>query len=206
MSLYGFGRVVIKGFFSLFYRLKINGVENIPDENERFIICSNHKSNLDPPLVGLSMPFPIGFMAKEELFKFKPFGALITKLGAFPIRRGRSDFGALRGAIHMTESGRHIVIFPEGGRSHGDRLRKGKMGAAMVAVKANASILPIGIEGSYKPFSRLTVNIGRPIELSDYFSAKLTSAELQVITDEKIMPTISGLSKTPLSRTVLEEK
>ncbi len=206
MSLYKVGRVVVSGFFRVFFRLRINGRENIPSENEKFIICSNHKSNLDPPLVGLSVPFQIGFMAKEELFKFRPFGALITKLGAFPIKRGHSDFGALRGAIHMTEQNRHIVIFPEGGRSHGDRLRRGKMGAAMVAVKARASILPIGIEGSYKPFSRLTVNIGKPIDLSEYFDKKLTSAQLQDITDTLLMPEISALSNTPAARPKLEEK
>lgn len=198
MSLYSFGRVVVAGFFKVFYRLEINGRENIPPENERFIICSNHKSNLDPPLVGLVMPFQIGFMAKEELFSFKPFGALIRKLGAFPIKRGKSDFGALRSAIHMVEKGNHIVIFPEGGRSHGDRLRKGKMGAAMVAVKSKADILPIGIEGSYKPFSKLTVNIGKPIDLSEYFDMKTNSSELQEVTDKLLMPSISELSDTPL--------
>lgn len=205
MSLYKVGRVVVCVFFRVFFKLKINGRENIPAEDERFVICSNHKSNLDPPLVGLAMPFQTGFMAKEELFKFKPFGALIKKLGAFPIRRGKTDFGALRGAIHTVESGRHIVIFPEGGRSHGDRLRKGKTGAVMVAIKARANILPIGIEGSYKPFSRLTVNVGKPIDLSTYYDKKLTSAELQGITDSILMPEISSLSSTPLSRPAIEE-
>ena len=198
MSLYSFGRVVVSVFFRVFYRLRINGRENIPDESERFIICSNHKSNLDPPLVGLAVPFQTGFMAKEELFKFKPFGALISKLGAFPIKRGKTDFGALRSAIHMVESGKHIVIFPEGGRSHGDRLRKGKMGAVMIAVKSKANILPIGIEGSYKPFTRLTVNIGEAIDLSEYFELKQNSRELQEVTDKLLMPRISELSNTPL--------
>ncbi len=205
MSLYSFGRVVVHGFFKIFYRIKINGRENIPPTDERFIICSNHKSNLDPPLIGLAMPFQVGFMAKEELFSFKPFGALIRKLGAFPIRRGRSDFGALRGAIHMAEGGKHIVIFPEGGRSHNNRLRKGKMGAAMVAVKARANILPIGIDGSYKPFTKLTVNIGKPIELSEYFDAKTTSAKLQEVTDKLVMTRISELSKLPMNTSILKE-
>lgn len=193
MSLYSFGRIVVCGFFKLLYRLEIKGKENIPPESERFVICSNHKSDLDPPLVGLAMPFQTGFMAKEELFKFKPFGALIRKLGAFPIKRGKSDFGALRGAIHMVESGKHVVIFPEGGRSGGNDLRRGKMGAVMVAVKAKANILPIGIGGSYRPFSKLTVSIGKPIDLSPYFEAKSSSGELQEITDKMLMPKIAEL-------------
>lgn len=198
MALYDFGRHVVSGFFKVFFRVKIVGAENIPDENRRFVICANHKSNLDPPLVGLVMPFEIGFMAKEELFKNKLFGGLITKLGAFPIKRGKSDFGALRTAINLVSGGKHIVIFPEGGRSHNDRLRRGKMGAAMIAVKSNADILPIGIEGGYKPFSKITVKIGEPISLEEYFDKKPTANELQEITDKVLMPKLSELSGVSL--------
>ncbi len=198
MALYDVGRIAVNCYFHTLYRLKINGRENIPPESERFIICANHRGYYDPPLVGIAMPFQIGFMAKEELFRNKLFGALIRKLGAFPIRRGKSDFGALRAAINMTKSSRHIVIFPEGGRSHKNRLRKGKMGAVMVAVKAKADILPIGIEGTYKPFSKITINIGKPISLEQYFEKKTDSAELQRITLDVLMPKISELSKVPM--------
>ena len=200
MALYDVGRVIVGGFFRLFFRVKITGRENIPDVNKRFVICANHKSNLDPPLVGWAMPFEIGYMAKEELFHNKLFGALITKLGAFPIKRGKSDVSALRTAISLVKDGKHIVVFPEGGRSHNDRLRKGKMGAAMVAVKAKADILPVGIEGGYKPFGRINVNIGKPIDLSGYHDKKLESGELQDITDRLLMPTISELSHIPMNK------
>ncbi len=198
MALYDVGRVAVNIFFRTFFRLKIDGKENIPDESERFIICANHKGYFDPPLVGLAMPFQIGFMAKEELFRNKLFGAFIRKLGAFPIRRGKSDFGALRSAIKMAESSRHIVIFPEGGRSHTNRLRKGKMGAAMVAIKAGADILPIGLEGTYKPFTRITIHIGKPIRLNDYFGRKVSSSEMQELTENVLMPEISRLSRVPM--------
>lgn len=198
MALYDVGRVAVNIFFRTFFRLKIEGKENIPDESERFIICANHKGYFDPPLVGLAMPFQIGFMAKEELFRNKLFGAFIRKLGAFPIRRGKSDFGALRSSIKMAESSRHIVIFPEGGRSHTNRLRKGKMGAAMVAIKAGADILPIGLEGTYKPFTRITIHIGKLIKLSDYFGRKVSSSEMQELTENVLMPEISRLSRVPM--------
>ncbi len=198
MALYDVGRVVVNIFFRTFFRLKIEGKENIPDESERFIICANHRGYFDPPLVGIAMPFQIGFMAKEELFRNKAFGALIRKLGAFPIRRGKSDFGALRSAIKMSESGKHIVIFPEGGRSHENRLRKGKTGAVMVAVKAGADILPIGLEGTYRPFTRITIHIGEPIRLDEYFGRKTNSDELKELTENVIMPRISELSGVPM--------
>ena len=191
MTLYKFGRFVVNAFFKVFFRVKFVGKENIPSVDERFIICANHKSNLDPPLVGTAFSFEIGFMAKEELFKNKIFGKLITALGAFPIKRGKSDFGALRTAISLVADGKHK-----------DRLRKGKMGAALVAVKARANILPIGIEGEYKPFGKLIVRIGKPIELTSYFDEKLNSAELQEITDKLLMPKISELSNIPLNNQI----
>lgn len=198
MTLYKFGRVVVSAFFHIFFRLKIEGRENIPKEGDRFVICSNHKGYLDPPLIGLAMPYEIGYMAKEELFKFKPFAALIRKLGAFPIKRGASDFGALRSAIKKTKDGGHIVIFPEGGRSHEDRLRKGKMGAVLVAIKADADILPIGIDGTYRPFSKLTVKIGKPIKLDEYRDRKVPNSEMQALTEGVLMPAISELSAVPM--------
>ena len=76
------------------------------------------------------------------------------------------------------------------------------MGAALVAVKARANILPIGIEGEYKPFGKLIVRIGKPIELTSYFDEKLNSAELQEITDKLLMPKISELSNIPLNNQI----
>ena len=65
-------------------------------------------------------------------------------------------------------------------------------------VKAKADILPIGIEGTYKPFSKITINIGKPISLEQYFEKKTDSAELQRITLDVLMPKISELSKVPM--------
>lgn len=200
MSFYNFAISIVRGFFKIGFRVKYNNKQNLPDDSEKFIVCSNHKSNLDPPLVGCAMPFKVWFMAKEELFENKFFGKLISSLGAFPIKRGKSDFGALRKAINLATDGNHVVIFPEGGRSHGDSMRKGKMGAAMVAVKAKVNILPIGILGEYKPFSKLEVNIGKPIDLSEYFDKKLSSDDLEKITQDLLMPEISRLSGVPMKK------
>lgn len=199
MTLYNFVCGFVGIVLRILFRIKINGLENIPTDDRRFIVCSNHKSNLDPPLIAYALPIQVAFMAKEELFKFRPFGALISKLGAFPIKRGKSDFAALRNSIEKVKKGKHIMIFPEGGRSHNNRLRKGKMGASMISVKASADILPIGIEGEYKLFRKINVNIGKIIDLSEYAGSKLNSSQLQHITDTIIMPKISELSNVPMT-------
>ena len=193
MEFYNVARSAVYVFFKVFFRVEVDGKENLPTD-EAFIVCSNHTSNLDPPLLGACMPFQLAFMAKEELFKNKIFGALIRALGAFPVRRGTGDIGALRSAVKLLKSGKRMVIFPEGGRSDGKHLRKGKRGAALIAVKAGVGIIPVGIEGRYKPFRKIKVHIGKMIRLDEYAERKIESEDLKSVTDKIIMPAISQLS------------
>lgn len=193
MSFYGFARVLVKSFYHIAFRIKIEGLENLPKDGA-YVVCANHQSNLDPPLLGVCLPIRLRFMAKEELFSNKLFGSLLKSLGAFPIKRGKSDVGALRAAMKMLASGEKVVVFPEGGRSPQGHLRKGKSGAALIAVKSGVNILPIGIDGKYRLFSKITVRIGKVIPLEKYFDEKVESETLQMITDTDIMPTISQLS------------
>ncbi|MBE5040404.1 lysophospholipid acyltransferase family protein [Ructibacterium gallinarum] len=193
MSFYGFARVVVTSFFRTAFRVQVEGTENIPSETN-FVLCANHQSNLDPPLLGTCFPMRLRYMAKEELFHNKLFAKLIRSLGAFPIKRGKSDVGALRAAVKMLRNGESMVIFPEGGRSHKGYMRRGKQGAALIAAKAGVNILPVGIQGRYRLFGRLNVRIGKPIILEEYFGKKLESSVLQEITDQTIMPAIAELA------------
>ncbi len=193
MSFYGFARGVVKCAYRLLFRIKIEGLENVPEDGA-YVVCANHQSNLDPPMLGVCLPIRLRFMAKEELFKNKLFGSLLRALGAFPIKRGKSDVGALRAAMKMLASGERVVVFPEGGRSSKGHLKKGKSGAALIAVKAGVNILPIGIDGQYRFLSKITVKIGKVIPLEKYFDLKVESETLQEITDNDIMPAISQLS------------
>ncbi|MEG1880223.1 MAG: hypothetical protein RR145_02780, partial [Oscillospiraceae bacterium] len=71
----------------------------------------------------------------------------------------------------------------------------GKMGAAMIAIKSNVNILPVGIEGKYKFRAKMQLNIGEIIDMTQYSNQKLTSEDLQMITDTKIMTSIANLAK-----------
>ena len=195
MSLYQMTRCVLGAILHIAFRIRVEGKENIP-AGQNFVVCANHTSNLDPPMLGLCLPIKLRYMAKEELFHNKLFGGLIRALGAFPIRRGGSDVGALRAAMKMLHSGECVAIFPEGGRSKTKGvLRKGKQGAALIAVKSGVNILPVGISGEYKLFHKMTVRIGKPICLESYFGTKLESEVLQEITDQQIRPTIAELAE-----------
>lgn len=193
MSFYKLARGVVYGFFKLFFRIEVIGTENIPSD-EGFIVCANHISYLDPPLLGSCLPFRLTYMAKEELFKNKIFGKLISALGAFPVRRGAGDLGALRTAVKQLKRGSNTVIFPEGGRSDGKYLRKGKSGAVLIASMANVGILPIGIVGKYRLFGKVKVNIGKMIYVNHEDGKKADSDEIKSLTASVLMPAISELS------------
>lgn len=194
MIFYKFVRGLVSGVLHILFRVKVEGKENVP-QNEAFVICANHISFFDPPMLGLCMPLNLRFMAKEELFHNKLFGALLRSLGAFPIRRGKSDVGALRTAMKMLKDGNCVTIFPEGARSKTKGvMKKGKSGAALIAAKSGVNILPVGIEGEYHLFSKMTVRIGQPISMDAYFDRKVETEELQALTDETIMPAIAQLA------------
>jgi 1-acyl-sn-glycerol-3-phosphate acyltransferase len=83
-------RTILYCVFKILFRLRVEGLENIPAEGQ-VIFASNHLSNFDPPLVGAAATRPISFMAKEELFKNPLFGSIIRALRAFPVKRGTGD-------------------------------------------------------------------------------------------------------------------
>ena len=194
MNLYDFCTGTMQFFLKAFFKVNINGVENIPD-SDGIIFVSNHKSNYDAPVISSFLTKKLTFMSKEELFKFKPLGFLLKKIGAFPIKRGSSDIGAMRTAIKILKSEQNMLIFPEGTRCREEnKILKGKSGAALLAHKSGAQIVPIGIKGTYKFRAKIDVNIGKPINISDFTDEKPSSQELQKFTDEQVMEKIKILA------------
>lgn len=156
--------------YFLWYRIRFEGKENIP-KDKACIYVSNHRTYADPPLIVLGVKRKFSFMAKEELFKFKPFALLIKSLGAFPVSRGKGDETAIENSLKAISQGRNLVIFPEGTRSRDGKLGRGKTGAALIAAKAHTDIVPVGIifEGDKLHFrSKITVIYGKPISSDGY--------------------------------------
>lgn len=164
-----FVRYVTMGVYKLFYNFHIEGAENIP-QDRALVMASNHRSYADPVILTMPMKKPVTYMAKEELFKNKLFGWFITKLGAFPVKRGTGDMQVIDDAVAILNSGRHLVIFPEGTRSKDGKVGKGKTGVAMIAAKSGADVLPCGIifESEKLHFrSKLTLKFGKVIPASE---------------------------------------
>jgi 1-acyl-sn-glycerol-3-phosphate acyltransferase len=146
-ALYWLGWYLCRFLAFKFCKLKIEGAEGMPSKGG-VIIASTHTATLDPVILGCAFPRPLTFMAKEELFRFPPFAALIRTLGAFPVKRGEPDRRALRKAVSLLRQGRCLVIFPEGTRNPNWQLRQPELGVALLAAWAKVPVLPVAIFGS----------------------------------------------------------
>jgi 1-acyl-sn-glycerol-3-phosphate acyltransferase len=177
--LYELTRVLILPPAKLFWGLKVTGREHIPKSGP-VIIAPNHKSMYDPFLVGLATRRPVRFMAKQELFAATS-GWYISRLGAFPLKRGQADPEALETARMILEDGGVLALFPEGTRvKDPDELRAPRRGAGRLAIEAGAPIVPCALTGTEKmpKPSRVRIAFAAPIPAADLEATPEAAAEL----------------------------
>ena len=193
-----FIRTVIFVYCKIVYRIKIYGKENVPKEGA-LVFCGNHRTYLDPPLIVVTAGRHMRFMAKEELGKNPLFAFLGVLFEGIYVKRDEKDISALKEALKTLKNGGCIGIFPEGTRN-GLEKNDGKIknGAAYMALKTNAKIIPIGIIGPSKPFTRNAIIYGKPIDLSKYITGKKVEKETEDKVSEIIKDEILKLSKTKI--------
>lgn len=125
--------------------LRVTGQNQVPSQGPCIIVC-NHISNADPPIVGASVRHrQVHFMAKRELFQVPGLGRLLVGLGSFPVDRGRSDRRALERAIELLGQGRVVGLFPEGTRSPDGQPQPFHIGAALIAGRSGAPVVPAAV-------------------------------------------------------------
>ena len=163
---------LVKLGFILLSRYRVKGKENVPHKGP-VLVVANHMTNLDGPLLSVSVGRYLRFMAKEELFNWRLAGYFMRGLGTFPVQRGRLDREALRTAEKVLAGGGALAVFPEGQRSRSHKLQHASAGAAMIALRYRVPILPVGITGTEQVSGigsvfrrpRVTVSFGPPFYL-----------------------------------------
>ena len=168
-----FYRTIYKIFsapVSWVYRLRVVGVENIPQNG--CILASNHTAFSDVLILSAAARRQVRYMAKKELFKIPLLSQLITALGAYPVNRGGADVSSIKRTIHMLEEGELIGIFPQGHRYGGvdPRTTSVKGGVGMIAYHTHADVIPAYVDskrGKTGMFRRNTVIFGKPIPYSE---------------------------------------
>lgn len=168
---YLFWKVTLWAVFRTLFRLRVEGQEHEPASGP-VIAAANHASAIDPPIVGIALKRRPAYMAKHELFTVPVLGPWLRSIGVFPVRRGEPDRRAIRKSLEVLNAGGVLVMFPEGTRSPDGRLRSPEPGAAMIALRTGAPVIPIAVinshrilpKGARRPrFQQVTVRIGPPL-------------------------------------------
>lgn len=191
-------RAVLDFIFFVIFRLHVEGRENVP-QTRAIIVAPNHKSDWDPPLIGVAFNTRIiHYMAKEELFKNPFLGWLIRQFGTFPVKRGTVDRTAIRQALRELKAGNPLGIFPEGTRIRREGLGRFHSGMASLALMTGTPVVPVAVIGSrWMPHKKgpLAVLIGKPVEVKKQRPTDEKVAELNDVVKGKIQDLMDNYMK-----------
>ncbi|HEY8417971.1 MAG TPA: lysophospholipid acyltransferase family protein [Limnochordales bacterium] len=151
--LYRVAQGVLRPLFAWYFRWRCLGFHHLPPSGP-VILAANHVNYLDPLLIGAALSRPVHFMAKHELFRNRVLAWLLRHVYAFPVRRGQADRQAIRVALDRLAAGHVVGIFPEGTRSGTGELQDLQGGAALLALKSGAPVVPLAVVGIEQALDR----------------------------------------------------
>jgi len=189
---YRFARRIIIIFARLIYRFNVTGQEHIPQEGA-VILCSNHIHGLDALTLAIFCKRQVFYMAKKELFQGWLLGGLLRKAGAFPVDRAGNDLTAYRHTVQLLKDEKVLGIFSQGTRTQEFDNVKG--GVAVFALKTNTPVVPVGIRGSYRPFTKLHISFGPAISMEKHQGRKVKSDLVDEVMAE-IVANVSDLAQS----------
>jgi len=188
--LYSFLRVGFWIFTHLICRYRVRGLENVPATGP-LLIVANHLSWYDPILLGVLLPRRIWFFTKAEIFRWPIAGWVCRATGQIPVHRGSSDRAALEKGLEYLHEGKALAVFPEGTVARKEQMIAAHTGAAMMALRTGATVLPIAHTGTRRIlrslrtlwFPRVDIQIGTPFvpAISEGVARKV---ELKAVTQE----------------------
>lgn len=188
-------RIIIKFIFKIaaiiMYRPKIIGKENLPKDTAA-IICPNHVHALDSAVIIAMNKRKINVLAKEELFKNRFLRFIADLFGIYPVKPDKKSMESIKISLKLLKKNELLMIFPEGTRNGMAKGVKPKEGSVRLAIKANVPIIPVGIQGNFKLFRKVKVNIGKPIYYSEY-KEEINNKELLDKLTEELMRKIVEL-------------
>ena len=155
-------RLVFRPIFHLFFRVRISGKENIP-KGQTYILAANHVSLLEPPLLLTFWPEMPEALAGHDVWDRPGQGLLVKGWGAIPVKRGEYDRAVIDAMTSALKTGRPLLIFPEGGRSHVPKMRRALPGVAYLVDKADVPVLPVAVIGTHDELLKEMFHFTRPV-------------------------------------------
>lgn len=200
------GRAVLRPLLKLRYRALVTGLEHIPSSGP-VLLASNHLASLDSILIPSLATRQVRFLAKASLFERRIGGWFMRQIGSIPVQResGAAAQAALEAGLAVLRDGGVFAIFPEGHRSRDGRLHPGRSGAAYLALRAGAQLVPVGLIGTNRKLRdpgtgrrpRVEVRFGAPVQLDDL--AGLPGGRARREATDRIMSAIQSLSGQELA-------
>ena len=192
LFLYNAAKVAIDIGGKLLWRTRAFGIGNVPMDGPLIVAC-NHRSYLDPMMLGTYCPRPLSYMAKAELFTIPVLGPAIRAVGAYPVDRDGSSTAAIKRSLEVLRAGGAIGIFPEGTRNL-DGTVQAREGVALLASLSKAPVVPAALVGTgdAKKFHQIKVAFGPPLRLPS--ERKATREDLAKFTDD-VMSAIAALAE-----------
>jgi 1-acyl-sn-glycerol-3-phosphate acyltransferase len=195
-------RAILAPVVALLFHPRVAGLEHVPGRGPA-ILCANHLSFLDPVVVAVAVPRPVFYLGKSEYFG-RRWGWFFASLGVLPVARrgGAAGESSLQRGRQVLEAGRLLGIYPEGTRSPDGRLYRGKTGAARLAIRTGAPVVPIGVTGTREVWpprawlprpGPVAVRFGPPLDFSHLRGRDDDRAALRDATDA-LMSAIADLS------------
>jgi cytidylate kinase len=189
-------RATIKGILHAFYKIvfrieKVNEA-NLPMEGP-VIVCANHLNTWDAIGLVTASKRRIRFIAKEELFHNKFLNWFAHVFDVIPVKRGMRDVEAMKMNLTALKNGEALGLFPEGTRKGLAKGAKVQNGAAYMALKTKVKVVPVGIQGTFKPFTKVKLNYGTPIDFTNYEPKNPEKEDIEKATKE-IMDSIIMLT------------
>src|ERR1035441_665218 len=187
--LYWVLRAILVPFFLIYFRMERIGREHLPRTGP-LLLASNHRSFLDPFVIGTMVRRPVYYMAKRELFEKRWQAWVLNALGAFPVDRGAGDHDAMDTARAILERGDCVVVFPEGTRVRPGPLGEPRRGVGRLALETGAPVAPIAVIGSDEVRNgwrirprKVRIRAGRPLLFP---TVKRSSPSLAMAVTERI--------------------
>ena len=192
VGLYTFAAFAINIAGKVLWRARAFGAEHVPRDGPVIVAC-NHRSYLDPPMLGTYCPRPLAYMAKAELFAIPLLGPAIRAVGAYPVDRDGSPTAAIKRSLEVLRGGGAIGIFPEGTRNL-DGTVQAREGVALLAALSKAPVVPAALVGTGDAlrFHQIKVAFGPPLRLPE--DRKATREDLAKFTDD-VMSAIAALAE-----------
>ena len=191
-----FMRIIIKNILKflivIVYRPKIVGLENI-EKDKGMLICPNHVHAFDSAVIVLTNKRKINVLAKEELFKNGFVRWLADLFGIYPVKRENRSMESVKISLKLLKNDELLMLFPEGTRNGLAKGVKPKDGAVKLAIRAGVPIVPVGVQGNFKAFKKVKVNIGKPISYNKYNKEDTNNRELMDNLTNELMDEIVRL-------------